>query len=221
VAINFVEEGFVVFVCRRKLKFVAVHLLLTSMAIRYWEYEDAPLKEKLKAPSVKDVAKIYFENETKAYRFAKALLEVKKKGALRLKDCDKSLPIATWKRYLDFGVQVGLLKHEDGAYSFTDRYSKPFKNIAAYIKAWMDTQQAEDLELLFAEANMQKQEKRGGRQQREGARPSDQNLDQGATAQAGATASGISQLPDSGADSASAPPDPAQARKSETGKENQ
>jgi len=33
------------------------------MAIRYWEYEDAPLKEKLKSPSVREVAKIYFENE--------------------------------------------------------------------------------------------------------------------------------------------------------------
>ncbi|MGC8629336.1 MAG: hypothetical protein ACP5T4_03985 [Candidatus Micrarchaeia archaeon] len=137
------------------------------MAIRYWEYEDAPLKEKLKNPSVKDIAKIYFENETKAYRFAKALLEVKKRGTLRLKDCDDSLPLATWKRYLDFGVQVGLLKHEDDGYSFTDRYSKPLKNIATYIKAWMDAQQQEDPDLLFAEAKQGKQEKRGGKQVRD------------------------------------------------------
>ncbi|MGC8547823.1 MAG: hypothetical protein ACP5MC_02360 [Candidatus Micrarchaeia archaeon] len=137
------------------------------MAIRYWEYEDAPLKEKLKNPSVKDIAKIYFENETKAYRFAKALLEVKKRGTLRLKDCDDSLPLATWKRYLDFGVQVGLLKHDNNEYSFTDRYSKPFKNIAAYIKAWMETQQEEDLNVIFAEARQEKQQKRGGRQQAE------------------------------------------------------
>lgn len=134
------------------------------MAIRYWEYEDAPLREKLKNVNVREVAKIYFDNETRAYRFAKALLAVKKAGALRLKDCDDSLPIATWKRYLDFGVQVGLLKHEDNAYSFTDRYSKPFKNIAIYIKEWMEKKQDEDLDLLFANAKTGRQQKRGGRQ---------------------------------------------------------
>jgi len=135
------------------------------MAIRYWEYEDAPLKEKLKSPNVREVAKIYFENETKAYRFALALLEVKKKGMLRLKDCDtKTLPIATWKRYLDFGVQVGLLKHENNTYSFTDRYSKPLRNIGAYIKAWMDSQANEDPAVLFANAKAGRQEKRGGKE---------------------------------------------------------
>jgi hypothetical protein len=133
------------------------------MAIRYWEFEDAPLKEKLKSPNVRDLAKIYFENETRAYRFAKALLEVKKKNAIRLKDCDGSLPIATWKRYLDFGVSVGILKHEDNVYSFTDRYSKPFKNIALYIKAWMESQDTEDADVLFANARTDKQKKRGGR----------------------------------------------------------
>src|SRR5574337_164912 len=99
------------------------------MPIKYWEYEDAPLKEKLKDPNVKEVAKIYFENETKAYRFARALYEVKQKKQLRLKDCNPELPLATWKRYLDFGVTVGILKHEGGMYEFTDRYSKPLKNI--------------------------------------------------------------------------------------------
>ena len=133
------------------------------MAIKYWEYEDAPLREKLKDPNVRDVAKIYFENETKAYRFAKALLEVKKKGALRLKDCSKELPLATWKRYLDFGVMVGMLKHEDGVYAFTDRYSKPLKNVSVYIKAWIESPRAEDLALLFANAHVEKQKKRGGR----------------------------------------------------------
>ena len=133
------------------------------MAIKYWEYEDAPLKEKLKNPNVKEVAKVYFENETKAYRFAKALYEVKKKGSLRLRDCNQELPVATWKRYLDFGVTAGLLKHEDGSYSFTDRYSKPLKNISVYIKAWVDTQKDEDLALLFATAKTQRQAKRGGR----------------------------------------------------------
>lgn len=133
------------------------------MAIRYWEFEDAPLKEKLRNPNVRELAKIYFENETRAYRFAKALLEVKKKQSLRLKDCDDSLPLATWKRYLDFGVSVGMLKHEDNVYSFTDRYSKPFKNIAVYIRAWVEAQNGEDAEVLFANAQTGKQEKRGGR----------------------------------------------------------
>ncbi|MEM3228532.1 MAG: hypothetical protein QW549_03005, partial [Candidatus Micrarchaeaceae archaeon] len=105
------------------------------MALKYWEFEDAPLKEKIKNPSVKEIANVFFENETKAYRFAKALALVKKKGELRLKDCGEELPLATWKRYLDFGIRVGLLKHENGAYSFTDRYSKPLKNFSLYIKA--------------------------------------------------------------------------------------
>ncbi len=133
------------------------------MAIRYWEYEDAPLKEKLKDPNVKDIAKIYFDNDTKAYRFSRALCEVKKRGSLRLKDCSEELPLATWKRYLDFAVMVGLLKHEDGIYTFTDRYSRPLKNISLYIKAWMDVPKEEDLLVLFANAKMDRQRKRGGR----------------------------------------------------------
>ena len=133
------------------------------MAIRYWEFEDAALREKMKSPSIKDIARIYFDNETKAYRFSKALNEVKKRGALRLKDCGGELPQATWKRYLDFGVAVGILKHEGGEYSFTDRYSKPLKNIVTYIKAWIDSQSGEDLEILFAAARTGKQQKRGGK----------------------------------------------------------
>src|SRR5271170_668860 len=131
------------------------------MSIKYWEFEDAPLKEKLKSPSVKEVAKIYFDNETRAYRFAMALSAVKKSNELRLKDCGKELPLATWKRYLDYGVAVGILKHENNAYSFTDRYSKPLRNISTYIKAWMDSTSAEDLALLFANANTERQKRRG------------------------------------------------------------
>ncbi|MGC8724953.1 MAG: hypothetical protein ACP5VF_13985, partial [Acidobacteriota bacterium] len=127
------------------------------------EFEDAPLKEKLKNPSVKELAKAYFDNETKAYRFAKALLAVKKAKELRLKDCGSELPIATWKRYLDFGVTVGILKHENSAYSFTDRYSKPLRNFATFIKEWIDSTAEEDPALLFANARSSKQQKRGGR----------------------------------------------------------
>lgn len=132
------------------------------MAIRYWEYEDAPLKEKLKAVNVKEVAKIFFDNETEAYRFALLIHEVKKAKTLRLKNAPKHIPIATAKRYLDFGVEIGMLKHENSAYMLTDRFSKPLKNIATYIKAWMEKEEEEDLGLQFANARVEKQEKRGG-----------------------------------------------------------
>ncbi len=136
------------------------------MTIKYWEFEDAPLKEKLREPNVREIAKIYFDNETKAYRFARALTEVKKAGTLRLKECNEDMPIATWKRYLDFGVRAGLLKHEGQCYSLTDRYSKPLRNIGTYIKAWMDRGNAEEIDILFANAKFNKQIKRGGRSRR-------------------------------------------------------
>ncbi len=133
------------------------------MGIKYWEYEDAPLKDKLKSVNIKDVAKVFYDNETEAYRFATLLLEVKKKGQMHLKDVPKTIPIATAKRYLDFAVQVGLLKHEDNAYSLTDRFTRPMKNVATYIKAWMDSTQEEDLAIQFANARIERQAKRGGR----------------------------------------------------------
>lgn len=132
------------------------------MSIKYWEFEDAPLKEKLKSTKVRDIAKIFFENETEAYRFATLIHQVKIAKELRLKNVPKHIPIATAKRYLDFGVEVGLLKHENNAYMLTDRFSKPFKNIATYIKAWMDNPEAEDLSVQFSTARTERQEKRGG-----------------------------------------------------------
>ncbi len=137
------------------------------MGIKYWEFEDAPLKEKLKSLNVKDIAKIFYDNDTEAYRFSILLLEVKKKGSLRLKDVPQTLPIATAKRYLDFAVQIGMLKHENNAYVLTDRFSKPFRNIAIYIKTWMDTQQDEDLSVQFINAKTDKQVKRGGKTPKE------------------------------------------------------
>ncbi len=152
------------------------------MSIHYWEFEDAPLKEKLKAPNVREVAKIFFDNETKAYRFARVLTLVKERPGLKLKDCPSDLPLATWKRYLDFGVRIGILKHENSSYSFTDRYSKPFKNIPVYIKAWIDMQSKDDLDTLFVNARTGKQQKRGGRQSEQGAAAKDT----GAVQQSGA-----------------------------------
>ncbi len=133
------------------------------MAIKYWEFEDAPLKEKLKEPNVKTIANIFFENETESYRFALLLLEAKKKDGIKLKDVPSAIPIATAKRYLDFGVQIGILKHENNIYSLTDRFTKPLRNIALYIKEWMDSKTEEDITLEFSGARTSKQEKRGGR----------------------------------------------------------
>jgi len=134
------------------------------MNMKYWEWETAPFKERVKKPGVKDVAKVFFENETQAFRFASALMEVKKKGRLRLRDCPPELPIATWKRYLDYGVQVGLLKHEEEAYEFTDRFSTPVRNFAAFVKEWVEKGGTdEDLAAAFAFAKKEKQKKRGGK----------------------------------------------------------
>ena len=121
------------------------------MAIKYWEFEDAALREKLKSPNVKEIAKIFFENETEAYRFGYLLLEVKRRKGLKLSDVSE-LPVATTKRYLDFAVQIGLLKHENNVYMFTDRYTKPFRNISIYIKEWMERNDDEDLSIEFANA---------------------------------------------------------------------
>src|SRR5208283_4040848 len=122
------------------------------MAIKYWEFEDAPLKEKLKNVNVREIARIFFDNETEAYRFAYLLLEVKKTKGLRLKDVDKGIPVSTAKRYLDFAVSAGMLKHEGNVYMLTDRFTRPFRNIATYVKAWMGTEVAEDLDVEFPSA---------------------------------------------------------------------
>lgn len=133
------------------------------MVIKYWEYEDAPMREKLKRPNVREVAKIFFDNETEAYRMALLLTQVKTKGSLRLKDVNSDLPKSTSKRYLDRAVEFGMLKHEDGAYTITDRYTRPLKNVAAYIKAWSESSETEDLSIQFPNAVVEKQQKRGGR----------------------------------------------------------
>jgi len=133
------------------------------MPIKYWEFEDAPLKEKLKNVNVREIAKIFFDNETEAYRFAALLLEVKKRKQLKLKEVPEHIPIATAKRYLDYAVQIGLLNHEGTTYTITDRFTKPLRNIATYIKAWMESSTEEDLTIQFPNARTVKQDKRGGR----------------------------------------------------------
>jgi len=121
--------------------------------LKYWKFEDAPLKELLKTLSVSEIARVFFDNETQAYRFARALLLVKQKQQLRLKDCPKDLPLATWKRYLDYGVTIGILKHENEVYSFSDRFSKPLRNLAFYIQEWIEKGNPnEDLLVAFPNA---------------------------------------------------------------------
>ncbi len=118
------------------------------MNIKYWEFEDAPVKEKIKTPKIKDIAMVLFQNEIEAYRFSKLMIEVKKSKKLKLNEI-KFLPKTTAKRYLDYAVQIGLLKHEDMAYELTDRFSKPLKNLALYIKAWSESEDNEDIDLEF------------------------------------------------------------------------
>ncbi|MCL4381224.1 MAG: hypothetical protein M1331_01770 [Candidatus Marsarchaeota archaeon] len=118
------------------------------MNIKYWEFEDAPIKERIKKPRIKDIANVLFENELEAYRFSKLMVEVKKSKKLRLNEV-RFLPKTTAKRYLDYAVQIGLLKHEDMGYELTDRFSKPLKNLALYIKAWSESDSEEDLDLEF------------------------------------------------------------------------
>ncbi len=137
------------------------------MRFKYWEFEDEPLKEKLKNPSIKEIASVFFGNETKAYRFARAMNLVKEKKRLQLKDCPKDLPLSTWKRYLDYGVRIGLLKHEDNAYEFSERFLRAFNNFTRYIKAWIESRNVEDLTLLFPNAKKEKQTKRGGKKSSE------------------------------------------------------
>jgi len=133
------------------------------MSIKYWEFEDAPFREKLKSVNVRDIAKIFFNNETEAYRFGRLLIEVKQKGNMGLKDIPKDIPIATAKRYLDKAVEFGLLKHENSTYALTNRYAHPLRNIASYITEWMKSSTNEDVDIEFATANTSKQQKRGGR----------------------------------------------------------
>ncbi len=131
--------------------------------MKYWEFEDAPIKDKIKKPAIKEIAKVFYENETEAYRFSLLLTEVKKRGSLKLKDVPDNIPVSTAKRYLDNAVVFGMLKHEDNRYSVTDRYTRPLRNLAAYIKAWSDAKEEEDLDIVFPSAAKERQRKRGGR----------------------------------------------------------
>jgi hypothetical protein len=105
--------------------------------LKYWEWEDKPAKEKSKAPTAKEIARTLFEDPKKAERFALILDTVKARGIVRLRDLDfKAMPKATWHRWLELGVQLGMLNKENEAYSITSRFPTALENLADYYKKW-------------------------------------------------------------------------------------
>lgn len=121
------------------------------MTFKYFEWEAAATKDR--KLSAKHVAEFFFDNDTQAYRFTRALLLVKKKTVLRLRDCPDDLPAATWKRYLDFGVQVGLLQFDNLQYALANRFTPALKNFGAYATKWIQDGPAnENPGQLFPEA---------------------------------------------------------------------
>jgi hypothetical protein len=131
------------------------------MDLHYWEWETTPSREKMKAPSIKEIARVLFDNETQQYRFAKAMLLVKEKQFLKLRECPGDLPLSTWKRYLDYAVQLGMLNHENNTYSLANRFSTPAKNFADYYEKWLrEGNGNEDLTILFPAAKKGKERPR-------------------------------------------------------------
>ncbi len=123
------------------------------MNLKDWEWEAQPLKEKLKTPTLRPLAMLLFENETHAYRFSRVLEFVKQKKYARLKDFPADLPKATWLRYIEYAVQLGMLdKSSSGVYELTNRFSNPLRNVADYYKKWREIEGAEDLSLAFPRA---------------------------------------------------------------------
>ncbi len=123
------------------------------MNLKYWEWESAAFKEKMKNPSIKHITSILFENETQAYRFALTLDFVKRKKYAKLKDFPKDLPKATWLRYLEYGVQLGMLdKSSSGVYELTNRFSNPLRNLSDFYKKWRESDSSENLQINYPRA---------------------------------------------------------------------
>jgi len=132
-----------------------------ELAFNYFDWEGPAAKEKMKQLTVKEIANFFFDNETQAYRFSRALLLVKQKGALRLRDCPEDLPTATWKRYLDFGVQLGMLSNETGKYVMANRFTPALKNFADYYAKWeREGTGNEAVEEIFPNAKKEKEKSR-------------------------------------------------------------
>ncbi|MEK6924596.1 MAG: hypothetical protein AABW54_05145 [Candidatus Micrarchaeota archaeon] len=120
---------------------------------KYWEWEAMPHKEKLKRPSLRHLTDGLFENETQAYRFARALQFLKERGVARLQHFPGDLPKATWLRYLEYGVQLGMVdKSGDKVYSVTNRFTNSLRNFADYFDRWRKEGGAEELAVLYPRA---------------------------------------------------------------------
>ena len=119
------------------------------MNLKYWEWEAQPAKEKMKAPSIRHLADILFENETHKYRFSRAVLFVRERGIARLSDMPKDLPKATWLRYLEYATQLGILDKTTSGYALTNRFSTPLRNLAEWYEKWRKKEGVEDAALLY------------------------------------------------------------------------
>lgn len=120
------------------------------MNLQYWTWEPAAAREKLKAPSVKHLCDVLFENPTHAHRFAKLLTYFKQRKTLRLRDLPtEELPKATWHRYLSYAEQLGIVKKEHGVYELTNRFSTPLKTLAEFYSKWYKEGGVEDLTYLY------------------------------------------------------------------------
>jgi hypothetical protein len=105
------------------------------MNLKYWEWETTPAKEKAKNLSAKEIARTLFEDPKKAERFALILDTVNARGIVQLRDLDfKIIPKATWHRWLETGVQYGMLNKENEAYSITGRFPTALENLADYYR---------------------------------------------------------------------------------------
>ncbi|HEV8290181.1 MAG TPA: hypothetical protein VGQ00_04505 [Candidatus Norongarragalinales archaeon] len=124
-----------------------------SLNLKYWEWEALPFQEKMRALSFKPVAQALFKDETKAYRFTRTIMHVKQKGSATLSTMPGDLPKATWHRYLEYGVQLGMLdKTDGGTYVLTNRLSTPLRRIADYYDKWKKEGEHEEAQHLFPSA---------------------------------------------------------------------
>ncbi len=122
------------------------------MNFKYWEWEAAPYKEKLKVPTVKAITDALFTDETKAYRFA-CVLNTARQHPVQLKDCDTSvMPKSVWYYYLEMAVRLGMLDKQGRIYVLTNRFTRPFANYAEYYQKWRQTEGAEELKTLYPRA---------------------------------------------------------------------
>ncbi len=112
-----------------------------------------PHKEKLRGLSIKHLTDSLFENETHAYRFAMAIQFLRQRGVAKLQHFPPELPKATWLRYLEYGVQLGMIdKSGDKVYSITNRFTNSVKNYADFYDKWRKDGAAEDLAVLYPRA---------------------------------------------------------------------